>query len=86
MLLARFWYNNKYPSKKVSKATQPKENIEEALICFCHGITEAEIREAIKNGALTLQDIKDRTKASTGCGGCTPECEKLLSEMLNAKK
>lgn len=65
-----------------SKAAPPVPSPnDEDLICFCHGVPAGEIREAIRNGAKCLKDIKEKTRASTGCGGCTPECERLLAEM-----
>ncbi|MEW6056792.1 MAG: (2Fe-2S)-binding protein [Bdellovibrionota bacterium] len=57
---------------------------DEMLICFCHGITEAEIRAAIKEGARTVAEIQAKTLASTGCGGCMPEVERILEEVLGS--
>ena len=47
-------------------------------------MTEAEIRDAIKRGARTLDGLKFRTRAGMGrCQGgfCTPRSMKLLAEM-----
>ena len=58
---------------------------EEVLVCFCHGVLAAEIRQAILNGAKTVTEIQAKTRASTGCGGCFSEVERLLAEaLLNA--
>lgn len=55
----------------------PSEN----RICFCHGVSEGQIREAILGqGATTVEDVQRLTKASTGCGGCTCEVERILTE------
>jgi assimilatory nitrate reductase electron transfer subunit len=62
-----------------SEAESPPEPM---LICFCHGVSEAEIRRAIAEGARSIADIQAKTKASTGCGGCGPELEKILAEAL----
>ncbi|MBI3543109.1 MAG: (2Fe-2S)-binding protein [Deltaproteobacteria bacterium] len=56
------------------------------LVCFCHGVLEAEIRRAIAEGARTVADVQAKTRASTGCGGCQPEVERLLAELLGAAK
>lgn len=69
----------------MSNAQEAPDLRDEVLVCFCHGIPESEIREAIANGAKCLQDIKDMTKASTGCGGCTSECERILASSLPIK-
>ena len=54
----------------------------EQLICFCHGVPESEIRQAIREGARTVAEIQAKTLASTGCGGCGPEVERILEEEL----
>lgn len=61
------------------------DNALELRICFCHAVSEATIREAIRNGARTLEQVQTQTKASTGCGGCTCEVERLLEEEQNTK-
>ncbi len=57
------------------------------VICRCETVSEAEILEAIRRpvGAVTLDGVKRRTRASMGrCQGgfCTPKIMKLLSEEL----
>jgi assimilatory nitrate reductase catalytic subunit len=42
-----------------------------ALVCACHGVTEAAIRAAAAAGAATA--------AGTGCGSCRPEVAALLA-------
>lgn len=56
------------------------------IICRCEMVSEAEIVEAINNGARTLDGIKLRTRAGMGrCQGgfCTPKIIKILSRELN---
>jgi len=53
------------------------------MICFCNKVTKKEIKEAIKNGARTVDDIKFATRASFGeCQGsfCTSKILKIISE------
>lgn len=55
------------------------------IICRCELITEAEIIEAIKRGATTLDGIKFRVRAGMGrCQGgfCTPRIIDILSKEL----
>lgn len=59
----------------------PAEN----RICFCHGVSEADIREAIRAGAVTLAAIQSETCASTGCGGCQPDVEAILADELTRR-
>lgn len=55
------------------------------VICRCETVTEAEILEAIKRGARTLDGVKYRTRAGMGrCQGgfCGPRIARILSEQL----
>ena len=55
------------------------------IICLCNNVSEAEIREAIRRGARTVDSIKFRTGAGKGrCQGCRclPEIVRILSEEL----
>jgi nitrite reductase (NADH) large subunit len=48
-------------------------------VCGCMGVTKGTIIEAIHaQGLSTLAQLKDRTRASTGCGSCTALCQGLL--------
>lgn len=48
-------------------------------VCGCMGVTKAAIIESIhKHGVCTLAQLKDRTRASTGCGSCAGLCGQLL--------
>ncbi|MCM2322919.1 MAG: (2Fe-2S)-binding protein [Oligoflexia bacterium] len=50
----------------------------ERLVCFCHCVSYRQLVEAIRQGATTLQNLREKTRASTGCGGCTWEVEEIL--------
>ncbi len=51
------------------------------LVCKCFGITDAQIRKAIKDNDLTTVDeVTNYTKAGGGCGECILDIEKLLLE------
>lgn len=44
-------------------------------VCLCKGVTEEEIIEAIKDGASTYEDVKEKTGAGTGgCRGGRCKC------------
>jgi nitrite reductase (NADH) large subunit len=51
-------------------------------ICFCNCVSYAALVEAIRTGSRTLAQIKDKTRASTGCGGCECDVEAILEEEL----
>jgi nitrite reductase (NADH) large subunit len=50
-----------------------------ATVCGCVGVTKGTIIEAIHDkGVNTLSQLKECTRASTGCGSCTSLCQDLL--------
>ena len=52
---------------------------ETATVCGCVGVTKGAIIQAIhEQGVNTLSQLKDATRASTGCGSCTSLCQDLL--------
>jgi nitrite reductase (NADH) large subunit len=56
-----------------------------ALVCSCEGVSKGDICQAIENQNLTdIPGIKKCTKAGTGCGGCVPMLNDLLT--LSLKK
>lgn len=51
------------------------------IICRCQEITKGEIRQAIADGALTVDGVKRRTRAGMGlCQGKT--CQKLVAQII----
>lgn len=61
--------------KKVSKG---KDNV---LICRCNEVSLKEIKEAIKEGAITVKDVKKRTRAGMGlCQGRS--CAKTVATII----
>jgi nitrite reductase (NADH) large subunit len=52
---------------------------EHATICGCVGVTKGAIIAAIHDrGVNTLSQLKEATRASTGCGSCTSLCQDVL--------
>lgn len=41
-----------------------------ATLCRCNGVTKNQVVEAWKKGATTMPVLAERTRATTGCGGC----------------
>lgn len=55
------------------------------IVCLCKGITEDTIIDAIKNGADTMDKVKDVTGATTGyCHGS--RCKGKIEELINKYK
>lgn len=57
-------------------------------VCVCKSISRTSIKEAITNGANTLDKVKTVTGATTGaCNGCRciPKIEELLKNNNSSK-
>jgi len=56
---------------------------ESETVCGCMGVTKGTIIRAIhEKGVSTLAQLKDCTRASTGCGSCTGLCQSLLKAVV----
>lgn len=51
------------------------------VVCFCNDVDYATIRKAMINGARTLEEVQEMTGASTVCGSCAEEIEKILASV-----
>ncbi|KAI0668754.1 nitrite reductase [Trametes maxima] len=54
---------------------------DDAQICSCHNVSKGRIVQCIKEGAQSVADVKTKTKAGSGCGGCVP----LLTNIVKAE-
>lgn len=56
---------------------------DDAAICSCESVTKGRICHTIESNAATqVSEIKKHTKAGTGCGGCVPMLDDLLTATL----
>jgi len=56
------------------------------MVCRCETVSEAEVVQAIKNGARTVDGVKFRTRAGMGrcqAGFCIHRVMKILARELN---
>ncbi|WP_394296580.1 FAD-dependent oxidoreductase [Nocardiopsis ganjiahuensis] len=52
-----------------------------ALVCRCNAVSRDDIEQAWLDGARTRESIAERTRATTGCGGCVRDVNALLAGM-----
>lgn len=58
---------------------------DDAQVCSCNNVTKASLCAAIRDQSLTtIGEVKQCTKAGTGCGGCLPLVTDLLNRELAA--
>ena len=55
------------------------------LICLCNMVTEKEILNALKKGALSSEDIQYATRAGTSCGKCLMQIDRIVEEYISQK-
>ncbi|HEY3517005.1 MAG TPA: nitrite reductase large subunit NirB, partial [Gammaproteobacteria bacterium] len=58
---------------------------ESAQVCSCNNVSKRDICHAIRRGECgTVGDIKQKTRAGSGCGGCLPLVTDILKAELKA--
>jgi nitrite reductase (NADH) large subunit len=68
-----------FPPPSADAGLDVAEMAESAIVCGCVGVTKGTIIRAIHgHGVNTLSQLKESTRASTGCGSCTGLCQDLL--------
>jgi bacterioferritin-associated ferredoxin len=50
------------------------------VVCHCNAVSDREIREQVRAGALDADDIAARCAAGARCGGCVEVVESLVAE------
>ncbi len=64
---------------RVTAAAPSTEAIPDTtLICNCNGVTKAQIIESVLQGARSVRNVSDATRACTGCGSCRPEVQAIV--------
>ncbi|MDF3821004.1 (2Fe-2S)-binding protein [Leptospira sp. 96542] len=53
-------------------------------VCLCRLVTEADLVRAIHDGAETMEEIREKTRASTGCGTCAKQVYNILQRELQS--
>ena len=56
------------------------------IICPCLDITAGQIMDAYKEGAKSVEAIKEVTGAGTACGACLDEIEELIQSFVIIKR
>ena len=63
--------------KKVDFVEQP-----ERIVCHCNEIKEQEIRDCVRHGAHTVEEVRHITGASGMCGGCAKEIQEIIDQEI----
>jgi nitrite reductase (NADH) large subunit len=68
-----------FPPPSADAGLDVAEMCDGATVCGCVGVTKGTIIAAIhERGVNTISQLKESTRACTGCGSCTSLCQDLL--------
>ena len=48
------------------------------IVCHCKGISDRDVRAAVRSGASCRHEVGRHCAAGTGCGGCHPTIDEIL--------
>lgn len=52
------------------------------IVCYCQNITNGMIKDAVDNGANTLEEVQEITGAGTVCGSCIDNVKHLVEQFV----
>lgn len=52
------------------------------LVCHCHRVCDRTIRDCVREGACSTEDVGAACGAGTSCGGCEPLVEAVVKSEL----
>lgn len=55
-------------------------------VCYCLGVTNGMIKDAVDSGASTLEEVQEITKAGTACGSCVDNIQHLIEQLIGEKE
>lgn len=55
------------------------------IVCNCLGVTNGMIKDAVDNGADTLEEVQDVTGAGTACGACLEDVGRLVNQFIKER-
>ena len=72
-----------FPEPEPDHGTSVAEMSDAETVCGCMGVTKGAIIDAIHSrGVNTMAQLKECTRASTGCGSCTGTCQQILKAVV----
>ncbi len=56
------------------------------IVCICNAVSDRQIREAAKNGAATMSDLRSVTGCGTTCGKCVEMAVDIINETSDSHR
>jgi bacterioferritin-associated ferredoxin len=54
------------------------------IVCHCHGISDRAIRRAVREGAVSSDEVTRSCSAGGTCGGCRPRIDVIVEHERHA--
>jgi len=48
------------------------------IVCHCKGLSDRDIRKAVREGAVSAADVSRLCRAGSDCGGCRPLIDEII--------
>jgi NifU-like protein len=62
---------------------EAEKKVEGNIVCECFGVTDLEIKRAVKENSLkSIEDVTNYVKAGGGCESCHDKIQKIIDETL----
>lgn len=71
---------------KIMKVKGEQKMDNNRVVCGCYKVTEQDIKNAVKNGAKSFEEVQAITKVGTGCGKCVHGNMELVNELILKNK
>ena len=55
------------------------------VVCSCQNVTNGMVKEAVDEGATTVEEVQAATDAGTVCGGCLDSLQQLIDHFTEEK-
>lgn len=55
------------------------------VVCNCLNVTTGMIKDAVDNGADTLEEVQEITGAGTVCGSCIDHVRRLIEQFVTER-
>lgn len=71
---------------KIKKLKGESKMDNNKVVCGCFNVTEEDLKNAIKNGANSFEEVQAATRVGNGCGKCVIGNKALVNELILSKK
>ena len=55
------------------------------IVCQCRGVSDRQIKRAVRNGACSLREVARETGAGMRCGGCRTSVAQVVEAALQSE-